>query len=108
MMSVQRVDISKKEKRRNNYIKNSVSSLNQKSKSKEKKKRGGKRKQIQPNDFYQWRACKGLTSWKRKKEGIIITKILQYPPVPNQKLKRKEKKKGGGKGSKFGKNDSCQ
>ena len=53
MMSVQRVDISKKEKRRNNYIKNSVSSLNQKSKSKEKKKRGGKRKQIQPNDFYQ-------------------------------------------------------
>ena len=42
MMSVQRVDISKKEKRRNNYIKNSVSSLNQKSKSKEKKKGGGK------------------------------------------------------------------
>ena len=39
MMSMQGVNILKKEKRRNNYIKNSVSSPNQKSKAKEKKRR---------------------------------------------------------------------
>ena len=41
MMSMQGVNILKKEKRRNNYIKNSVSSPNQKSKNQKQKKKGG-------------------------------------------------------------------
>ena len=49
MMSMQGVNILKKEKRRNNYIKNSVSSPNQKSKRKGKKRRREKKK-IRPND----------------------------------------------------------
>ena len=63
---------------------------------KRKEKEEGKK--VNSNDFYQWRACKELTSRRRKKR-IIITKI-QYP---DQIKNRKEKeKKGGGKKRKFG------
>ena len=62
-----------KEKEKDNYIKNSVSSPNQKSKRKEKKekKEEGKKINFYANDFYQWRACKeGLRGESsRKKKG---------------------------------------